>query len=137
MTRRIFTVEEANRTLPLVRRVVEDIVSGYAEIGRMAGDYKALRGRRDRTPDHEERLNDLKRSMASASSAIDGFVAELSEIGCEMKDLESGLVDFPSEMDDRPVFLCWCRGEDRVDHWHETTEGFPGRKPLPVTVPED
>jgi hypothetical protein len=75
--------------------------------------------------------------MADLSDQIDGFVHELSEIGCEMKDLEVGLVDFPAEMEGRKVYLCWKLGEDRVDHWHELTEGFRGRKPLPVTVPED
>jgi hypothetical protein len=137
MTRRVFTVEDSNQTLPLVRRVVEDIVRDYSDLAEMAKDYKSLRGRKDRDEGHEERLNYLKQEMANRSRAIDECVSELAEIGCEMKDLESGLVDFPAEMDDRRILLCWRLGEDRVDHWHETHEGFPGRKPLPVTVPED
>ena len=75
--------------------------------------------------------------MAALSEEIDVYVAELTEIGCEMKDLRTGLVDFLSEMDGREIYLCWQVGEEAVEHWHELTEGFAGRRPLPVTVPED
>ncbi len=85
----------------------------------------------------EHRLNDLKRSMGALSGEIEDYVAELTEIGCELKDLKSGLVDFPSVMDDRRIFLCYEPGDERVEHWHEVTEGYAGRKPLPVTVPEE
>lgn len=137
MTSRIFSIEEANRTLPLVRSVVTDVVREYAELAGMAREYKALRVRKDRTADHEERLNHLKQAMHARSAEIDAYVTELAEIGCEMKDLETGLVDFAAEMDDRRVFLCWKLGEDRVDFWHEVTAGFRGRQPLTVTVPDD
>ena len=136
MTKRRFTLEEANGTLPLVRSVVADIVRDYRRLGEFARDYKELRGKKDRDADHEARLNARKQQMATLSEEIDTFVSELTEIGCEMKDLELGLVDFPSELDGRTVNLCWQHGEDQVEFWHETTEGFPARKPLPVTVPE-
>ena len=136
MTSRIFGADEANRTIPLVRRVVTDIVRDYGLVATMAKEYKALRRLPNREESHEERLNELKQEMAVLSDHIDECVRELSEIGCEMKDLSQGLVDFPAEMEGRKVYLCWMIGEDRVDHWHEVTEGFRGRKPLPVTVPE-
>jgi hypothetical protein len=137
MTDRIFTADEANRTIPLVLRIVTDIVSDYKQVASMAEEYKELRRLPNRDEFAEERLNHLKKGMADLSDQIDGFVHELTEIGCEMKDLEAGLVDFPAEMEGRRVYLCWKLDEDRVDHWHEVSEGFRGRKPLPVTVPED
>jgi len=137
MTSRIFSVDEANRTIPLVRRVVMDIVRDYGLVATMAEEYKTLRRLPNRDESHEARLNQLKREMAALSDQIDEFVRELAEIGCEMKDLSRGLVDFPAEMEGRRVYLCWMIGEDRIEHWHEVTEGFRGRKPLPVTVPED
>ncbi len=54
----------------------------------------------------------------------------LNEIGCELKDLNQGLVDFPSERDGQLVFLCWKRGEPRIEYWHELDAGFSGRQRL-------
>ena len=137
MRSRTFTVEEANNALPLVRRIVADIVRAYELLSEQAEDYKDVRAVDDRTTEVEDRLNGLKRSMGVLSEEIETFVAELGEIGCEMKDLKIGLIDFPSLMDGRRVFLCYELGEERVEFWHELTEGYAGRKPLPVTVSED
>lgn len=134
MRRKTFTVREANETIPLVRRIVEDVVHGYDELSRLAEEYKSLR--LSRAAD-EKKLNRLKRRMAGISEDIESYVVELGEIGCEMKDLKTGLVDFPWRMDGRDVLLCWQLGEDRVEHWHEVTDGFAGRRPLPVTVHEE
>lgn len=137
MRSRTFTVDEANNALPLVRRIVADVVRAYELLSEQADEYKKVRGVEDRTNEVEDRLNSLKRSMSALSEEIEAYVGELSEIGCEMKDLKTGLVDFPSLMDDRRVFLCFELGEDRVEFWHELTEGYAGRRPLPVTVPEE
>ncbi len=137
MRSRTFTVEEANNALPLVRRIVADIVRAYELLSEQAVDYKDVRVVEDRTTDIEDRLNGLKRSMSVLSEQIEDFVAELAEIGCEMKDLKTGLIDFPFLMDGRRVFLCYELGEERVEFWHELTEGYAGRKPLPVTVSEE
>ena len=137
MRSRTFTVEEANDALPLVRRIAADVVRAYELLSEQAEDYKNVRAIDDRTTEVEDRLNGLKRSMGVLSEEIETFVAELAEIGCEMKDLKVGLVDFPSLLDGRRVFLCYGLGEDRVEFWHELTDGYAGRKPLPVTVPEE
>jgi hypothetical protein len=57
-------------------------------------------------------------------------LAEIDEIGVLVKDLEQGLLDFPSMMDGKPVLLCWKLGEPTIAHWHTEEEGFAGRKPL-------
>ncbi len=137
MRSKTFTVEEANSALPLVRRIVADVVRAYELLAEQAREYKQTRAVEDRTTEVEDRLNRLKRSMGALSEEIEAFVGELSEIGCEMKDLKTGLVDFPSLLDDRRVLLCFAMGEDRVEFWHEVTEGYAGRKPLPVTVLEE
>ena len=112
-------------------KMIDELLSEQAE------SYKDVRAVDDRTTEVEDRLNGLKRSMGVLSEEIETFVAELGEIGCEMKDLKIGLIDFPSLMDGRRVFLCYELGEDRVEFWHELTEGYAGRKPLPVSVSEE
>jgi hypothetical protein len=65
--------------------------------------------------------------------ALQSFNAHLSffqDLGCELKDLDQGLVDFPSYRDDKLIYLCWKRGEDRVSFWHAIDSGFSGRQPL-------
>ncbi len=57
-------------------------------------------------------------------------LAEIDSIGVQVKDLEQGLLDFPSLIDGKPVLLCWKLGESAITHWHTEEEGFAGRKPL-------
>lgn len=124
-TMRFFTVESAERSLPLVRRIAADIVADYAELMKLrdarhaqsdpASDLEAdrLRGRLER---QAERLNYLQQ--------------ELAEIGCELKDWSLALIDFPAIHEGRRVWLCWKLGEDRISHWHEWGEGFASRQPI-------
>ena len=57
-------------------------------------------------------------------------LAEIEAIGVEVQDLEEGLLDFPCVMDGRTVMLCWKLGEEAIGHWHDSEDGFAGRKPL-------
>jgi hypothetical protein len=52
------------------------------------------------------------------------------DLGCELKDLDDGLVDFPSYRQGQLIYLCWKRGEDRIEWWHTMEAGFAGRQPL-------
>ena len=59
-----------------------------------------------------------------------GCVAEIEEIGVQIKDLEEGLLDFPCVLDGKTVLLCWKLGEKEIGYWHAAEDGFEGRKPL-------
>jgi hypothetical protein len=59
-----------------------------------------------------------------------GLIDEVQEIGCELKDVRLGLVDFYALLDDRLVYLCWRLGEQGITHWHELNEGYGGRQPI-------
>jgi hypothetical protein len=120
-SKRRFSLAQANQSLPLVSRIVTDIVRTHAEavelqsnIGRLpTKDQPAAQAQLDR---HLERLED--------------YVDELTEVGCELKDYSTGLIDFIGRHEDRDVCLCWKLGEDAVRHWHELTAGFAGRQPV-------
>lgn len=122
-----FTIDQANRTLPLVRKIVQDIVDEYARWQKLvkALDVSAAVPSRDAAE-----LERLQRDIQSAAAAIDRYVGELTALGVETKGLDVGLVDFPGEIDGRPVYLCWRLGEPAVAHWHERDAGFAGRQPL-------
>ena len=72
----------------------------------------------------------LRDEVDEVAQRINGFISELSAVGCVFKGFEGGLVDFHSQLDGRNVFLCWKLGEPEVAHWHEVDAGFAGRKPL-------
>jgi hypothetical protein len=122
----VFTVESANRTLPLVRRIVEDLVRHYALLQERRAELLASR----RPPVGQARAV-IEKEMARLDAEIDGFVEELASLGVEAKPpWDSGLVDFPGAMEGRLVYLCWQLGEPAVQHWHEIDAGFAGRQPL-------
>ena len=129
----LFTVDQANRTLPLVRKIVEDVVREHrrwqeaiVELDLMtAGAHKDL-------PD--PRVVALERRIQKMSREIDGYQAELERLGIQLKDRHIGLIDFPSELDGRPMLLCWQLGEPSVQFWHDLDSGYAGRQPLSPTL---
>lgn len=124
-----FTVEMANRTLPLVRRIVEDIVQQH-RLWREKILELDLVASAARPEDDAERVATLEREAQSLARDIDAFERELASLGIQLKDRRLGLIDFPSTMGDRPVLLCWRLGEPEVQFWHEVDAGFAGRQPL-------
>ena len=127
---RLFTLEEAERTLPLVRRIVADLVSAYPGWRAGVAKYEALS--LDARPEGGEtaEMVAVRGAVAAKAERIDGYLRELEEIGCVFKGFDAGLVDFHSLRDDRPIYLCWRLGEERISHWHEIDSGFSGRQPI-------
>jgi hypothetical protein len=126
---RYFTLEEANRTLPLVRRVVEDIVNMYPDVQRKLARLREL-AEQDSTPALERQMEALRDELEHDSDELNRYLKELDQIGCLFKGFEEGLVDFHAWMDGRPVCLCWKLGEARIEWWHELDAGYAGRQLL-------
>lgn len=79
------------------------------------------------------RADTLRQAQVAATRALrqaQQTVEELHALGCEVKDLEMGLVDFRSLREGREVYLCWHVGEETISYWHELDAGFGGRQPL-------
>ena len=74
--------------------------------------------------------NAAQRDLDASIDRLEQLVDELSGVGVELKDYETGLVDFVGRHDGRDVYLCWKLGEERITHWHELNAGFAGRKPV-------
>lgn len=130
----LYTVEKANATLPLVRRIVEDIVLNHQRWRERILEFDLLASSvRADAPDG--RATDLEREAQALARDIDAFERELASLGIALKDRRLGLIDFPAVIDGREVWLCWRLGEPDIRFYHELDEGFGGRKPLaqPVT----
>lgn len=130
-----FTIEEANNTLPLVRRIVSDAVRDYWRWQEKVREYEEVAANRLVNQPNEE-ADRLEHEAQQLARDIDGYLAEIRELGVEMKGFDTGLVDFPAEMDGRSVLLCWQLGEESVQYWHEEDAGFAGRRPLPSAQAE-
>jgi hypothetical protein len=118
---RRFTLEQANKSLPLVRRIVADIVRTHAVA---SGHREALEN------SSAKEAAPIQKELDAAIARLEELVDELSSVGVELKDYQSGLIDFIGRHEGRDVYLCWKLGEERITHWHELNAGFAGRKPV-------
>lgn len=124
-----FTVEQANRTLPLVSRIVEDIVRTYGIWQDKVREFEVLSAA-VRADVPNESAEALQKEASELAEEIDRYIGEIGALGVEFKGFDLGLVDFPGEIDGRPVFLCWRLGEPAVQYWHDRDSGYEGRQPL-------
>jgi hypothetical protein len=124
-----FTAEQANRMLPLVGRIVADVVAGYRRWQELVDAFE-LAAARSRADEPDAEAVRLQREAQQAAAEVEGFLAELEALGVQCKSPDVGLVDFPAEHDGRTVYLCWRLGEPSVQYWHEVDAGFAGRRPL-------
>jgi Uncharacterized conserved protein len=116
---RTFTLEEARRTIPLVKQIVLDILSTGHEL-----NY------------YVEKTNgntDVSKRIEELLYKFQGYIQELEDLGCYYKDwnFKDGLVDFPATIEGREVFLCWKCGENDIKYYHDVDAGYTGRKEIP------
>ena len=126
---KLFTVEQANRMLPLVRRIVRDIVDAHGRWTQAVRSFEAA-ATWTRADSPSSQLSELETEVKRLAAEIEGYLVELRALGVDFKGFEQGLVDFPGERDGRTVCLCWKLGEDEVKYWHEVADGYAGRQPL-------
>ncbi|MES2178906.1 MAG: DUF2203 domain-containing protein [Gemmatimonadota bacterium] len=116
-----------------MRRIVEDIVREHRRWQEAVVELDLLS-----SVSHPELSNPrtvaLERKIKVMAREIDGYQTELERLGIQLKDRRIGLIDFPSELDGRPMLLCWQLGEPSVQFWHDLDSGFAGRQPLSPTL---
>lgn len=117
---KLFTPSQANQTLPLVKKIVGDILS----TGQQIRDISA------RISTNAEKDPEIIRLMGQ----LEELFEEIENIGCYYKDwnFSIGLVDFPSVIDGKEVLLCWRSDEEELKYYHGPEEGFSARKLIPL-----
>ena len=122
---RHFTVEEANAVLPRIRTLVESVLKARQRILDLQPEV---------WPVLEKAVGNGGSRKAGALveefKRIDDGVGAIQTMGAVVKDINTGLIDFPALRVDREVFLCWRYDEPRVTHWHELDTGFAGRQSI-------
>jgi len=117
-----FTLELANRSLPLVKRIVADIVQTHGQVVQVQ--------RRLESGTSGKMHQQLQKDLEGLMTRFNEFCEELGDVGCELKDPASGLIDWVGRHKGRDVYLCWKMGEGQITHWHELQAGFAGRQPV-------
>ena len=131
MRPRTFTLDEASSLLPRLSELLlqtqecklrhdqhQDQIAEYTR--RMSSNGDIL----------ERDLNETRQELAKAAAEMSSLVEKVQEMGCELKDIDQGLIDFRAEREGREVYLCWKLGEPDIRWWHDLESGFAGRQPL-------
>lgn len=136
--KKFYSIDDANRALPLVRAIVSDIVSQYKRVDELQQRLSRVRRDRKRKTDdvYAAELDQTRTELETEESRLRDYVDELRKLGVELKS-EDGLCDFPSVRDGREIYLCWRLGEPQVAHWHELEAGFAGRRRITADMMGD
>lgn len=126
---RLFTAEEATRTLPLVRRIARDIAEENERLQVLLPELRIAR-QRARSSGNPGDLESIREGVARSSARLEANLDELRQIGCILHE-PTGVIDFPTVLHGRHVALCWRLGEETVRHWHEPGRSHLDRRVLP------
>ncbi len=118
--RKLFTLGEANRSLPYLKRIVDDIVTCYRQAVQMR---EQLERKRDL-----DAADQVRSQYESLMDRLNELIDELHQVGVELKDFEKGLIDFPARHENRDIYFTWQRDEDTVHSWHAREQGYASRQ---------
>jgi hypothetical protein len=133
MSERTFTLNEAHALLPILESLLRTAIEGkklIEEVDKQLQDVAHRVFLNGGTLLKIVPLARRKMEREKALQQVKDAVAEIHATGVQVKDLDIGLLDFPCVVEGKTVLLCWKYGEKKITHWHGTTEGFAGRKPI-------
>ncbi len=133
---RYFNFEQASGLLPEVERLLRAAVEARARYAEAETTLEALRQRIQTMGGvsvDREGVGHLQESRGRAAESLQAALQDLSELGVQVKDLHTGLVDFPTLYRGQEALLCWKLGEDSIAYWHGVNDGFQGRKRIDST----
>lgn len=133
MAKQFFSLVETQELLPIVAPLAERLQALKRELDAEEGERARCTAEKAQGNGHTPGNSATSSSQDRVSELIqriEDTIAEVHALGCEVKDPELGLIDFPSLRDGREVYLCWSLGEERIAHWHDLETGYLGRQPL-------
>ena len=129
---RYYSIDEANAAIPEVERILIGLRDQREELIARRDRVVELSPGDGETPEAgaAEQIRLLRLSMQGLIDQMQAGVARLVEMDVTLRDISTGLIDFPALVSGRPIWLCWRLGENGVAHWHSHDEGFDSRRPL-------
>ena len=126
---RFYSIDDANARLEEVRPLLETLKADRDAVATLQRELDRARARNgDR--EHARELADRGEAIRERVRNMQRAVSQLQEWDVELRDIQTGLIDFPALASGRPIWLCWRLGEDAIGWWHEQNTGFDSRKPL-------
>jgi hypothetical protein len=128
-----FTLDEAQSLLPVLEALLKRAIEGKQAAEEVESKLAALSRRIYLSGGMRVDLSEVARDRAEMEAhlqRVSESITEIDSIGVQVKDLDSGLLDFPFRLDEEVVLLCWRMGETAIDHWHTVQSGFQGRQPV-------
>ena len=126
----VYTLEEANAMLPLLRSILRDVTTLAADLRERYERLVRLQKTEGMDKAHKEEVQHLIEEFERGQDKMHEYEFELEKLSVELKDYYTGLIDFRHMKDGREVYLCWKLGEEEVAHWHELNAGFSGRQKI-------
>jgi hypothetical protein len=133
MSDRTFTLDEAQTLLSILESLLKQAINGKKLIEEVDAELQETAHRVFLNGGTLVNVVHLARRKAEREKAIQRIkdaVAEIDATGVQVKDIDIGLLDFPCQVEGEVILLCWKLGEEKITHWHSTSEGFAGRKPI-------
>ena len=135
MESRLISIDEADLMLPLLRRIVTDIMQKWELIIYKRTELecleKGIESSDDLSPqDKESKVEQLKSDLNYLIDKINSYIREVEDLGCFVEEFKRGIINFPSLYCGRKIFLCWVPNEDKVGYWHELDESFKDRNAI-------
>lgn len=129
MKSRILSLEEANNMLPLLSKIVGDLMKTWDSIIQKRTELELLEKGPDNGRDahREEQIQELKGELNRLIDRINGYIREVEDLGCFVEEFKRGIINFPSLYVGRKVFLCWKPEDETVKFWHELDESYNER----------
>ena len=128
-----FTLDEAQSLLPVLEALLKRAIDGKraaeeveTELSELSRRIYLSGGMRVNLPE----VAHQREEMESHLQRVQETISEIDAIGVQVKDLDTGLLDFPFRLDEDIVLLCWRLGEGAIEHWHTVESGFQGRQPV-------
>ena len=133
MSSRTFTLDEAQDLLPVLESLLRTSIEGKKVMESVDAEFQAIAHKVFMNGGMSLNVAHFAQRKAEREKAIQRVkdaLAEIDATGVQVKDIDIGLLDFPCQVEGRTVLLCWKLGEKGIAHWHGTSEGFAGRKPV-------
>ena len=128
-----FTLDEAQSLLPVLESLLKRAIEGKRDAEEVESQLSELSRQIYLSGGMRVDLGAVARQRAEMESHLERVresIAEIDAIGVQVKDLDTGLLDFPFRLDEDIVLLCWRLGESSIEHWHTVESGFQGRQPV-------
>lgn len=130
---RFFTLTQAEALLPKVEGLLRSVIDHKKQYEQAEGELTGMSQRITLAGGmlvQREQMARARSKKESSVRALNSAMEQIQDLGCQLKDAEIGLIDFPTLYRGKQVLLCWKLGEQAIEFWHSTEDGFRGRRPI-------